>query len=1345
MGSSSTVALIFELAMRSDNARGEMKSFKVFTQAELNDLSKFFNSTFSSIESSAYRSFGGAGQTAKLFINSLLSVAPAAGKVSGETRKFEKTIADLAGTTGKTASEIVKFLGVYNRIEKDSQKLVAAVNEFGRGSIYALLPQLDSAATKLKELNVQTSSAGSLFAAAAGPVGVFLAATAGLAAGGISLATALYKVSESSAKVGDEVYKASQKTSLGAELISVFRRASIEADVSFDTTVRGLARTQNNFVAALVNTHGTAAAAFRAIGFEGDRLAEAVKNPNNAIRELVEIFNRLPPTAERDALAIRIFGRDAYTILPVLNQLKDGFADAEERARSLGQLFSDKAARDAHFLAVETRDLSLAWEGLKLSFATANFEEIAFQIFRLTEAIKSSREEIGETGPSVLQWTEIILDSARRLLDLIGGIAVAVGLLVQVAISPLTVALLVLNNLVVTIIGSVAGLFSDDAQARVMRFRDSVNSALIPLLEFDKTLSLTASLLSGTFSASPFAGSLEDELKFDEKRRKAEADAKRKAGADRLIENRAEADREEKKRQADALRDAQEQARAHLRELENVAKEEERIQQRRVDAAKHAFEQRRVSLADEYATEESAARAILDVQLKQFDEEKRVIEQTIAKAGERRTRLAEIADKEAAARETYGKKLLDDQADLQLKERQLLEDHAREIEQIAAERDGREIAAIKDFQDKRYITELDGEQRIVEIQRAAINRQQENLIEQLRLAGANVQEQARVNGELRRLSESRITFEEEALRRLQAARNTDLANLRQYRQQLQQARIETAEVEMAATRQQLENLKASTVQRQDLERLQTQIIIDAAERRFEVEREFKRKVQADREADLKSLRDDARARQDAASQLEAVRTNRKKQSEQLLDTALKPDSGTSPEELSRLRAEIADAQRGIDDARNEYNAAKDDYMKAQADLLAAQQQGQAKEAKALSDHTEQMKGLYAQLDTVEVRAGRSRLATQEEIISAEYELRRKEIEFRHARTLADLRLQKEELDTQLADQRKAVSEGKATEASLTVLLGKIQELNRRIKAEEGQQQSEQDQNDTEEKKAKERADPSSKRSRFGDVFADTMNQTGSLVQSASAMLKGSFEELSASAGNMQSMLVGAFGAIGQGFGSMVEALLTGTNFSIKALGKLLTATLAHLAAESAVKALYEWAASYASAAIGDLRGAALHAAAAKFYGVVALVAAGGALGSRALFGSDKSATSAGSALGVGASTSGGTSGQPQFDKEADTFTRGAGAQGTFTGNFYHDFRAQMEQQARDSARREAAMHATLQDVADALRPWQGARAGDILERGVDENPQAYGRGLARALQENPTEHGKPIAAAVGLR
>lgn len=241
-----------------------------------------------------------------------------------------------------------------------------------------------------------------------------------------------------------------------------------------------------------------------------------------------------------------------------------------------------------------------------------------------------------------------------------------------------------------------------------------------------------------------------------------------------------------------------------------------------------------------------------------------------------------------------------------------------------------------------------------------------------------------------------------------------------------------------------------------------------------------------------------------------------------------------------------------------------------------------------------------------------------DIIKAQRDLDLKEEEDRHRRETERIRAQQSEVDEEiriLEKHLKAVRIGTDEEIAekdrLIIELGKLRikraELNAQQDAEDNRSATRRRRTTDESQRALELEDPTSGRSLFGDVFAET-EQSGSVLQGLLATGQDVFSQLSAQAGNMRDIMVSAFSGIGQAAGDAAAAFVlygnSGTSFK-----KVAAQVIASVTSMALVKGIFELAEGFAALArgvFGDPKGfaeAALHFKSAAIYGIVAGIAA----------------------------------------------------------------------------------------------------------------------------------------------
>jgi hypothetical protein len=203
-------------------------------------------------------------------------------------------------------------------------------------------------------------------------------------------------------------------------------------------------------------------------------------------------------------------------------------------------------------------------------------------------------------------------------------------------------------------------------------------------------------------------------------------------------------------------------------------------------------------------------------------------------------------------------------------------------------------------------------------------------------------------------------------------------------------------------------------------------------------------------------------------------------------------------------------------------------------------------------------------------------------------------------------------------------------------------------------------------------------------------------------------------GAFKDFAMDAFSGIAQGFGGMIQAFLSGGDLSGKAFLSMAKAVAAGLAAQALVEAamqvahaIKEKALAAASLAVGDVRGAALHTAAAA--GHIAAVKAFGIVGGVA----------AAAALAIPGGGSGGGGGAGSLASERnDQSQRTQYAPFNYGNNNGFPSSAVAQDGSRNPWMQSNT--AALNNVAVQLSRLQSMPAGHVVGIGLQQNPQAAG-------------------------
>jgi hypothetical protein len=168
------------------------------------------------------------------------------------------------------------------------------------------------------------------------------AAIAAVTAAAAAAVGALADMTVGAAAYADEIITMSSVTGMSQESLQAYSYAADLVDVSLDTLTGSMAKNVKSMNSARGGT-GAAAEAYSALGV-------AVTNADGTLRDGEEVYwsaidalGQMEEGAERDALAMTLFGKSAQDLNPLIAQGSSGIAELTEEAKRMGAVMSDDA------------------------------------------------------------------------------------------------------------------------------------------------------------------------------------------------------------------------------------------------------------------------------------------------------------------------------------------------------------------------------------------------------------------------------------------------------------------------------------------------------------------------------------------------------------------------------------------------------------------------------------------------------------------------------------------------------------------------------------------------------------------------------------------------------------------------------------------------------------------------------------------------------------------------------------------------------------------------------------------------------------------------------------------
>jgi len=280
---------------------------------------------------------------------------------------------------GKVKAELSE---IGEKGERSLKKIEAAATPASGG-----LKLLSSAANDAKfQLQAATDRLGMLGSVLGklGPAG--LIAGASIAALGVGITALVMPV----ARVGDEFFKLSQKTGVSVEALTALDYAAKLSDVSTE----GLTKALQKLSVAMFDTQINGvegSAALKALGVSATDVHGQIRPTEQVLLDLADKFSAMPDGADKAALAVKLFGKEGLSIIPFLNQGREGITALMEEAQRLGLVMSEDVARASEVFNDNLTRLSAIFEGVQRQIGAAVIPVLA----DFTEQVILAQ---GETG-----------------------------------------------------------------------------------------------------------------------------------------------------------------------------------------------------------------------------------------------------------------------------------------------------------------------------------------------------------------------------------------------------------------------------------------------------------------------------------------------------------------------------------------------------------------------------------------------------------------------------------------------------------------------------------------------------------------------------------------------------------------------------------------------------------------------------------------------------------------------------------------------------------------------------------------------------------------------------------
>ena len=168
-----------------------------------------------------------------------------------------------------------------------------------------------------------------------------------IATAGAGAVTAIGAMALKAGQSADDINTLSTQTGLSTEQIQKFRYASETIDVSLDTLTGSMAKL-TKYMSNATKGSGDVYNAFKELGVSFQNTDGSLRNNEEVFNECISALGKMENETQRDALAMKIFGKSAQELNPLIKGGADTLKQMGDQAQQLGIILDQETLDKAN-------------------------------------------------------------------------------------------------------------------------------------------------------------------------------------------------------------------------------------------------------------------------------------------------------------------------------------------------------------------------------------------------------------------------------------------------------------------------------------------------------------------------------------------------------------------------------------------------------------------------------------------------------------------------------------------------------------------------------------------------------------------------------------------------------------------------------------------------------------------------------------------------------------------------------------------------------------------------------------------------------------------------------------
>ena len=344
-------------------------------------------------------------------IDSLSQIMELQQKKVDETRKAYEQVAAEKGENSKAAQELAIKLNnetqALNKTEQQMKKAEKALDEMGNES--------KEAEKKAEELSKAMEEVGE-----AAKRGSEMAKKAVMAIGAAAVAAAagVFKLVKDAGVAADALITLSNKTGISTQQLQEMEYAARFVDVEVETMTGSMMKLTKNMDMARKGSKDQAKA-FAKLGVEFKNQDGSLRNAKDVWEDAIGALGAVGNEADRDALAMNLFGKSAAELNPLIKAGTDELKRLGKEAQGMGIIMSDESVAALGKFDDKMQVLGASTQGLGNAIAIAALPVMDDLISTVQNLTQAALENLVPAMENVAEWFQQSLTNGglRWLLD----------------------------------------------------------------------------------------------------------------------------------------------------------------------------------------------------------------------------------------------------------------------------------------------------------------------------------------------------------------------------------------------------------------------------------------------------------------------------------------------------------------------------------------------------------------------------------------------------------------------------------------------------------------------------------------------------------------------------------------------------------------------------------------------------------------------------------------------------------------------------------------------------------------------------------------------------------------